>query len=284
VRQFTVMAAISENKKDEDKNVKATRFENIGDWKRIVKALPKYGLTIAFTGIRASGKTHTAQHFVHHLSTVGNRKYTAAFLFSATARTQDSAYPYIPLTHKFTSLGPLSRVLEQQSKLCKHNKEIEKEEGSNRHMIRSSVLVIIDDFSAMPGVRNDPAFTALYTHGRHLSHKLSNSFLDIVTLAQDITQLSPIQRSNCDLIASAQTLSYRATKLMAEDYLTVGLNRKEAYRLLHSLRSTPYLFLLCWVTFQPKTSLSSYCHYMLADKALPDFRIGGPAQWKYEEK
>ena len=277
------MAAISENI-DDKTALTSSKITGISDWSSIINQLPNYGLTISFLGVRASGKTHAAQDFVYQLSTKGNRRYTASFLFSATAKTQHGSYPYIPSTHKFTSLAPLSQVLAMQNKLVQHNRELEKEEGGSKHFIRSAVLIIIDDFSAMSrDTKRDDAFTSLYTHGRHLRHEKSDSFMDIVTLGQDITQLSPIQRANCDLIASAQTLSYRATKLMAEDYLTVGVDRKSAYALLHSLSSTPYLFLVVWVTHQPKTTLSSYCFYMLAPKELPQFRIGSKQQWKHDD-
>ena len=251
------------------------------DWKTILRELPDYGLTVSFLGVRASGKTFLLNHVVHEM--MPQRKYTAAFLFSATAFTQKGSYEWIPESHKFTSLEPLSEVLARQREVCDLNEELEKNRETKKY-IRSTVCIVVDDFVNF-NLRSSREVTGLYTHGRHLRHQKSGSLIDIFTLGQDIVQLAPVQRSNCDIIFTARTLSLRSTKMTVEDYLTsLSGDKKKGYDMLKNLSQHMFLFLVIFVTKQPKTTIESYTYYAKAPPKAPKFRIGSKMQWKEQEE
>lgn len=222
-------------------------------------------------------------HVVKEMSSKGKRNYTAAFLFSATAFTQKGSYQWIPESHKFTSLEPLSEVLERQKEVCDLNEDLERN-GDVKKFIRSTVCIIVDDFVNF-NLRSSKEVTGLYTHGRHLRHQKSGSLIDIFTLGQDIVQLAPVQRSNCDIIFTARTLSLRSTKMTVEDYLTsLHGEKKKGYDILKSLSQEMFLFLVIFVTKQPKTSIESYTYFAKAPAEVPKFRIGSRMQWKEQEE
>ena len=169
-----------------------TATEERRDWKTVLSkdTLPDYGLTVSFLGVRASGKTFLLNHVVREMHRTGKRRYTAAFLFSATAFTQKGSYKWIPEAHKFTTLHALNDILKRQAEVCDLNAELEKNKDS-AHFIRSAVVIVVDDFVNF-NLRSSKQVTGLYTHGRHLGHKKSGSLIDIFTLGQDIVQLAPV--------------------------------------------------------------------------------------------
>ena len=80
-------------------------------------------------------------------------------------------------------------------------------------------------------------------------------------------------------------MSLRSTKMTVEDYLTsLHGDKKEGYDMLKKLSAEKFLFMMIFVTQQPKTDLSSYTYYAKAPAKEKPFRIGSAMQWKEQEE
>lgn len=259
-----------------------------------IPRLGEHGIVVGLSGTRASGKTHLLKYLLYHLKE--KRKIDTAFIVSSTADHQfdSEAYSYVAKGLRFKTLDKGAEVLTKMKEIIEHNKKIQKMYKQNKpgnsgkpEYVVSRVALIIDDFAGMD-LRNDEMITQLTTHGRHLSFKNEKgeviNRVDVFILSQDLTMMSPVQRQNMDLMLSSRTMSYRATKLTTEGFLTVGTDRKGGGQLLESLSRTPYMFAAVMITVQPKTNLKSYVYKAHAPAEIPDFRLGDPSLFEEEEE
>jgi hypothetical protein len=246
-----------------------------------------HGLCVSMLGVRASGKTHALCHLVEHMHKM--RKYTAVFLFSATAHVQESdSLAYIPRQNKFVTLEMLPLLLSRQQSVVDHNKRLVKNKAPMKDLIHSRIAVILDDFVNMNVRSSTSGMTEIFTHGRHLGYvhpktkKVINA-VDTYCLAQDLTFLSPTQRSNIDYCFSSAPLSYRSRKMCCEDYLSTSQDRKVGYSLLQELSIEPYRFICVHVTSPIKNKLSDFVMQCKCKKELPKFKIGTKEEWEYDK-
>lgn len=263
----------------------ANHIKSCPDFHAALKELPEYGICMAVTGTRASGKTHLLKYIMSLI--YKSRKIDTVFLISATAKQQhdDSAYDYIPQIFRFTQLGRVEEILEKQQEVVDKNKLLQAMyeqdgRGSKKKpkFATSRITIILDDFFAM-GVTHHKGLTSLCTHGRHLtftdpSTKEVLCRVDAVFLSQDLTQMNTVMRSNLDYIVSARAMSFRAQKMTVEAYLTIGLTRKEGRALLSSLSDKPYTFAFINIVKQPKSTVTDYVYFCRAPKTIRKFRIG----------
>ena len=235
------------------------------------------GATIVLYGTRGSGKSHATYHLLHQL--MPKRKYTSAFLFSETAKTQEGNFPMIPPVFKFEDLDNLGEVIDRQKQLIAYNKKMEKK-GTKKRMKRSAIAIIIDDMVSDRTIRKNTDINRLFTLGRHISHKATGSLIDVFILTQYAKAIPPILRQNTDVAILFRQDGYDQRKVLVGEYLTVGSTYREGYDFFNHINDIPFGALAIHATRSNKKKLEDYVYKFVAPEKIPTFRIGMKKYWE----
>lgn len=200
--------ATSETAHSSNSSSAITHIKQCRDFHEALRDLPSYGVCMALTGTRASGKTHLLKYLMSLIHKP--RKLDTVFLVSATAKQQhdDSAYDFIPGIFRFTRLSVVNEILAKQQAVVDKNKllrDMYERDGrgskAKPKYSASRIVIILDDFFSM-GVQNHKGLTSLCTHGRHLTFTDPDNGavlcrVDAVMLSQDLTQMNTGKLSCC---------------------------------------------------------------------------------------
>lgn len=153
--------------------------------------------TILIVGSRRSGKTYYAKYLVKKIK----KKYSLIVLFSHTknSRQWDSV---VKIDYQFDEYNPnvISEIYERNKKLKEEHPDF------NRN-----ALIIFDDIVDDQSLRNDRMINSLFIRGRH-------SGIGVVFLTQYLNSISPIMRSNTDIVIVPIQTSLKAFEILHESY------------------------------------------------------------------
>ncbi len=164
--------------------------------------------TICIIGKRNSGKSVIIGDLLYYLS---KQKVPRACVFSATEESSSNAFfsNHIPDSFIFSHCDLEDRL----TKLCKNQEALKmnKKIGLIPSETDLRVVVVLDDIGFERKILNCPIVNEIFMNGRH--HEIT-----LILTLQNIMQLSPKMRSNCDFTFCLKEDNQLQIKNLYENY------------------------------------------------------------------
>lgn len=251
-----------------------TANAEVSEWDPLT--LPEDGFSMIFFGARRTGKTFLVEDVVHTLATKGERRWSAAFLFSETAIVNQNQYDWISPLYKYDHLD--EEIIEKIFKVQQKKRHDARKEGKNDDDV-DHVLIVADDVINDPKVRHSPWVNKLYTQGRHYK-------VDIVILSQCIGGmhgLPPVVRMNADVVAVFRPRSQRDRELISEWFLGVmdcdSRGIAEGRNFMTKVTKKDFTAMIVDLAKQNVRTLTDYVFRYKAEDT-PAFQVGHPDHWQ----
>jgi len=176
-----------------------------------LKTIPKF-FSIIVNGVRRSGKSRLTDFLINEIFDDEKHKFDNCYLLSSTAKQQDDVFQFVDRENIIDELTDerIRKIFDEREKIVESYKK-------NPHLFQfqPNCLIIIDDLlsdSKGKSLWHSKPISELFFKGRHMMASL-------IVLSQYVKALSPLMRSNADLLIYFRDLRADNRKCVLDEYL-----------------------------------------------------------------
>lgn len=192
--------------------------------------------SIIVNGVRRSGKSRLTDFIINEIFDEDKHKFDTCYLISSTAKQQDDVFQFVPPHNIIDELSDdrIRKIFDEREKIVESYKK-------NPHLFqyKPNALIIIDDMlsdSKGKSLWHSKPVSELFFKGRHI-------FCSLIVLSQYVKALSPLMRSNADLLIYFRDLRADNRKCVLDEYLCYCNDKevqKKGEELMTSITSSRY--------------------------------------------
>lgn len=192
--------------------------------------------SIIVNGVRRSGKSRLTDFIINEIFDEDKHKFDTCYLISSTAKQQDDVFQFVPPHNIIDELSDdrIRKIFDEREKIVESYKK-------NPHLFqyKPNALIIIDDMlsdSKGKSLWHSKPVSELFFKGRHI-------FCSLIVLSQYVKALSPLMRSNADILIYFRDLRADNRKCVLDEYLCYCNDKevqKKGEELMTSITSSRY--------------------------------------------
>lgn len=201
-----------------------------------LKTIKKY-FSLIVNGVRRSGKSRLVDFLISEIFDYEEHKFDTCYLISSTSKMQDDVFRFVPQENIIDELSDdkIRKIIDEREKIVESYKK-------NPHLFQyqPNALIIIDDMlsdSKGRSLWHNKQISKLFFMGRHI-------FCSLIVLSQYAKALSPLMRSNADLLIYFRDLRADNRKCVLDEYMCFCDDKeikKKGEELMSSITSSRFV-------------------------------------------